>query len=199
MTDPAARHAVCPECHTHQATLPDGRLAEHPLDKDGAIRCPGSEDWPNRAAGRTGYDVTSAFASCPACTGPSRCAHFPDGSHRCQHARDHYDTDPLPADRRTHLCTCGAQWTSLMGSLGQLFETVLKPSETLTTKLLTEHAGDDRAVTLLRYALHLRMYGENAPGGNETWAEFDRRAEALLRTLPPQVGHSTNARDEADV
>jgi hypothetical protein len=34
---------------------------------------------------------------------------------------------------------------------------------------------------LLEYALHLRQYGENAPGGSETWAEFDRRAEMMLR------------------
>jgi hypothetical protein len=38
-----------------------------------------------------------------------------------------------------------------------------------------------RATGLLEYALHLRMHGERAPGGNETWAEFDRRCEAFLR------------------
>jgi hypothetical protein len=37
------------------------------------------------------------------------------------------------------------------------------------------------AVRLLEYALHLRMHGERAPGGNETWREFDVRAEAFLR------------------
>lgn len=41
---------------------------------------------------------------------------------------------------------------------------------------------------LLEYALHLRMYGERAPGGNETWAEFDERCETFLRRLPP-AGH----------
>jgi hypothetical protein len=34
---------------------------------------------------------------------------------------------------------------------------------------------------LLEEALHLRMHGERAPGGNETWAEWDRKAEAYLR------------------
>ena len=34
---------------------------------------------------------------------------------------------------------------------------------------------------LLEYALHLRQHGENAPGGTETWAEFDRKAEHFLR------------------
>lgn len=33
----------------------------------------------------------------------------------------------------------------------------------------------------LAYALHLRQHGERAPGGDETWAEFDRMAERLLR------------------
>ena len=34
-----------------------------------------------------------------------------------------------------------------------------------------------------KYALHLRMYGERAPGGDETWREFDQMAETMLRTL----------------
>lgn len=194
--------AVCPECHTHQATLPDGRLVEHkvgckyaqthgqgPLAKcpdcARSERCPGSEDWPNRALGNSRYDVTSNFASCPASTGESQCTDFPDRAHRCGEARDHYQTDTRSGDKRTHKCTCGEQWTALMGSVGQLFETVLKPSETLTTQLIMEYAGNDQAVTLLRYALHLRMSGEKAPGGNETWAEFDQRAEAFLRAHPP--------------
>ena len=37
------------------------------------------------------------------------------------------------------------------------------------------------AVELLEYALHLRMHGERAPGGIETWREFDQRCEAFLR------------------
>jgi hypothetical protein len=44
--------------------------------------------------------------------------------------------------------------------------------------------GDDgEGRRLLEYALHLRMNGERAPGGNETWAEFDRRCEAYLRHM----------------
>lgn len=39
------------------------------------------------------------------------------------------------------------------------------------------------AVQLLEYGLHLRMHGENAPGGTETWREFDQRTEAFLRQL----------------
>lgn len=38
------------------------------------------------------------------------------------------------------------------------------------------------ATALVEYALHLRMHGENAPGGTETWAQFDRKAEEFLRS-----------------
>jgi len=41
----------------------------------------------------------------------------------------------------------------------------------------------DRANRLLRYVLHLRMYGENAPGGNETWQQFDRDCDEYLRSV----------------
>ena len=41
------------------------------------------------------------------------------------------------------------------------------------------------AVRLVEEALHLRMHGECAPGGNETWGEWDRKAEVFLRDLPP--------------
>jgi hypothetical protein len=37
---------------------------------------------------------------------------------------------------------------------------------------------------LIAYALHLRQHGERAPGGNETWADFDRKAEDFLRRTP---------------
>lgn len=40
-----------------------------------------------------------------------------------------------------------------------------------------------RSVELLEYALHLRMHGERAPGGDETWQQFDRNAEAFLREI----------------
>ena len=40
------------------------------------------------------------------------------------------------------------------------------------------------ARALLEEALRLRMYGERAPGGDETWREWDRRTEEYLRSLP---------------
>jgi hypothetical protein len=41
------------------------------------------------------------------------------------------------------------------------------------------------AVRLLEEALFLRMNGERAPGGNETWHDWDLRAETFLRSLLP--------------
>lgn len=43
---------------------------------------------------------------------------------------------------------------------------------------------DMPARRLLEEALHLRMNGERAPGGNETWREWDTRTETFLRSLP---------------
>jgi hypothetical protein len=51
-----------------------------------------------------------------------------------------------------------------------------------------EHAA---AVKLLDYALHLRMHRENAPGGTETWAQFDRDVEAFLRAQPVEAWNET--------
>jgi hypothetical protein len=39
----------------------------------------------------------------------------------------------------------------------------------------------DEAVGLLEEALHLRMNGERAPGGNETWRDWDLRAEQFMQ------------------
>ena len=36
----------------------------------------------------------------------------------------------------------------------------------------------------VEYALHLRMYGERAPGGDETWGKWESMAESRLRALP---------------
>jgi len=49
--------------------------------------------------------------------------------------------------------------------------------------------SDDPALArgLLEYALHLCVNGERAPGGDETWAEFSRNAEAWLRAHPAPV------------
>jgi hypothetical protein len=44
------------------------------------------------------------------------------------------------------------------------------------------------AIRLLEEALHLRMNGERAPGGNETWHAWDLEAETFLRSLlPPET------------
>jgi hypothetical protein len=53
--------------------------------------------------------------------------------------------------------------------------------------MLNEGPIADDAIELLRYALHLRQHGERAPGGNETWRAFDRRAEAFLRAADGQA------------
>jgi hypothetical protein len=62
-------------------------------------------------------------------------------------------------------------------------------------------AGKRREATgLLEYALHLRMHGENAPGGSETWQEFDRRAEEFLRTHGAAAAlNATTAKAWADL
>lgn len=44
------------------------------------------------------------------------------------------------------------------------------------------------ALQILDYAMILRMHGERAPGGNETWAEFDRVAERFLRKVRRMEG-----------
>jgi len=51
----------------------------------------------------------------------------------------------------------------------------------------------EKARKLLEYALHLRMYGERAPGGDETWRQFDQMTEHFLRGLP----YPEPAREEA--
>ena len=48
----------------------------------------------------------------------------------------------------------------------------------------------DTAVRLLEAALHLRMNGERAPGGNETWRDWERRVELFLRGLLPDAAAS---------
>lgn len=48
--------------------------------------------------------------------------------------------------------------------------------------------GKDEAVRLLEEALHLSLYGERAPGGDETWQEWHRKNEAYLRKLQEEDG-----------
>jgi hypothetical protein len=56
------------------------------------------------------------------------------------------------------------------------------------------------ATSLIEYALHLRMHGENAPGGSENWPEFDRKAEDFLRTHGAAAAiNATTAKAWADI
>jgi hypothetical protein len=54
------------------------------------------------------------------------------------------------------------------------------------------YAYQTPAVRLLEEALHLRRNGEHAPGGNETWRDWDERAEKYLRGLLPSNGEERN-------
>jgi len=47
-----------------------------------------------------------------------------------------------------------------------------------------KHTEKPESRRLLELALHLRMHGECAPGGHETWAQFDTDLEHHLRGLP---------------
>jgi hypothetical protein len=55
--------------------------------------------------------------------------------------------------------------------------------ESTSARLRRVEQERDEMLGLLAYALHLRQHGERAPGGDETWAEFDRRCEAFLRQV----------------
>ena len=48
-----------------------------------------------------------------------------------------------------------------------------------------ERERAERAKALLERVLHLRMNGERAPGGTETWRDLDRDIERYLRGLLP--------------
>lgn len=52
----------------------------------------------------------------------------------------------------------------------------------------TPHQMRKQAEQLVEEALHLRMYGELAPGSYDTWAEWDQRAEAYLRDVSATPG-----------
>jgi len=51
----------------------------------------------------------------------------------------------------------------------------------LYRRLADRQEALEQARRLIGYAFHLRQNGEGAPGGNETWGAFDRRAEEFLR------------------
>jgi hypothetical protein len=55
-------------------------------------------------------------------------------------------------------------------------------------RVASAYSGDPKLI--IDYGLHLRMYGERAPGGDETWREWDRMAEMFLRRrLCREHGH----------
>jgi hypothetical protein len=43
--------------------------------------------------------------------------------------------------------------------------------------------ANETALFLLREALHIRQFGERAPGGNENWRDWEQNTEAYLRSL----------------
>jgi hypothetical protein len=60
-------------------------------------------------------------------------------------------------------------------------------------------SGADLATALLREALHIRMYGEFAPGGRENWHDWDRKAEHFLRGLEAtEIRDHIRRADEGD-
>lgn len=67
---------------------------------------------------------------------------------------------------------------AIVEALGVLESAFAGLRTTVTNLAISREA----AVQLLELALHLRKHGERAPGGNETWADFDRKAEDYLRT-----------------
>lgn len=60
--------------------------------------------------------------------------------------------------------------------------------DSLTRLLAVRFETQARATRLVELAMHLRMHGERAPGGNETWAEFDRMADQFLHACVPSWG-----------
>jgi len=82
------------------------------------------------------------------------------------------------------------QWRGLMEDterrrqLTAALRESLDATTELTFALFSQGLLLRQAVRLLDFALHLRMYGENAPGGSETWAQFDGDVEGFLRSLP---------------
>lgn len=65
-----------------------------------------------------------------------------------------------------------------------LLRRVERERDSLARRLAHRFEAQSAATRLVEYALHVRMHGENAPGGAETWAHFDRAAEAFLRRFP---------------
>lgn len=61
---------------------------------------------------------------------------------------------------------------------------------------MNRSTDSEAASTLVERALHLRMYGDAAPGSEgETWARWDRDAEGFLRDrLCAERGHDPEGR-----
>jgi hypothetical protein len=74
---------------------------------------------------------------------------------------------------------------SVCGHVGSEYREAVEALTDLSFSHATVTIAYDTARKLLEYAYHLRVHGERAPGGTETWAEFDRRVEAFLRAHPP--------------
>lgn len=55
----------------------------------------------------------------------------------------------------------------------------------LSAMVTAARAERDEAAALLERVLFLRMNGERAPGGDETWPPLDRDVERFLRSLLP--------------
>jgi transcriptional regulator with XRE-family HTH domain len=68
------------------------------------------------------------------------------------------------------------------------------------TALTSPRAGEDpEARRIIEYGLQLRMYGERAPGGDETWREFDQMVEHYLRGLPVKEGSPRLPQDVSQI
>lgn len=103
--------------------------------------------------------------------------------------------DPTPADKKAAEPDIAAMRERLRGAVAACTDLGMDMAvlilENHRLRRLLELARKERAMAwfqrseatrLLEYALHLRQHGENAPGGSETWREFDTRAEDFLRT-----------------
>jgi hypothetical protein len=60
-------------------------------------------------------------------------------------------------------------------------------AEQMADAIMQAYGDQDPGRQLLEEALHLRMNGEYAPGGTENWHGWERKAEAFLRGLTPEV------------
>jgi len=100
------------------------------------------------------------------------------------HATPYGDLPEDPGYVGVYLLSAGA----LHRALGKIGHTA--PNCQAEADLAEAIRERDQARAILDYALHLRTYGENAPGGNETWREFDLRCETYLRGETADDGSS---------